>query len=306
MIDFPTQSRESALFITLDSCRFDTFEAASAPRLKSVGPLHRAQAPSHYTYGSHSAMFVGFTPGLADVQQPFLNPKFGKLFKLVGPGFSAKGNEGYELQGRNIVDGFNNLGFVTLGTAAMAWFDPSTPTGLHLSDSFDQFFFAGPHYLRRQLEWLSRQLTSVASSSQKHTFTFINVGETHVPYYFEGAPWEASDNPCLPFQSRDRRSECSLRQRMCCEYVDGMIGPLLDAFKDSTILICGDHGDCWGEDGLWEHGISHPATLTVPLIAQVRGRAVIRDSFGDPRPKSKDPSTWLSISSFVRKRIGIR
>ena len=53
----------SILFITLDSCRYDAFVEARAPNLKSLGPLHRAQAPSHFTYGSHAAFFMGLTPG---------------------------------------------------------------------------------------------------------------------------------------------------------------------------------------------------------------------------------------------------
>ncbi|MBR0904582.1 hypothetical protein [Bradyrhizobium liaoningense] len=218
-------------------------------------------------------MFVGFTPGLAQHKQPFLNPKFGKLFKLVGPGFGGKGTEAYELQGKNIIEGFSNRGFATIGSGAMGWFDPGTATGLHLSESFDRFFFAGPYYLKRQLAWISQELDR-AKRFHADSFVFLNVGETHVPYYHEGAPWSAEDNPCLPFQQVDRAAECRLRQRLCCEFVDGHIKPLLHAFSSSTILICGDHGDCWGEDGLWEHGISHPATLTVPLIARVKGKPI--------------------------------
>jgi arylsulfatase A-like enzyme len=48
--------------------------------------------------------------------------------------------------------------------------------------------------------------------------------------------------------------------------VDLCLKPLLSAFKDSTIVICADHGDCWGEDGLWEHGFHHQKVLEVPLI----------------------------------------
>ena len=40
---------------------------------------------------------------------------------------------------------------------------------------------------------------------------------------------------------------------------------------NSTIIICADHGDCWGEDGLWEHGISHKYTLEVPLVMRIKG-----------------------------------
>ena len=242
--------------------------------MKEVAPLHLAQAPSHYTYGSHAAMFVGFTPGLAHLRRPILNPKFGKLFKLVGAGFRGKGTEAYELEGRNIIEGFARKGFATLGAAAMGWFDPTTETGRHLSESFEEFYFAGPYNLDGQLDWLSDQMRLTAKRGRTDQFVFLNVGETHVPYYFVGAPWSASDNPCHPFQQEDRSADCRERQRLCCEFVDSCIGPLLNAFKDSTVLICGDHGDCWGEDGLWEHGISHPATLQVPLLARVRGEPV--------------------------------
>jgi len=43
-----------------------------------------------------------------------------------------------------------------------------------------------------------------------------------------------------------------------------------------TVIVCADHGDCWGEQGLWEHGISHRRTLEVPLLMRVKGMAIHR------------------------------
>jgi hypothetical protein len=269
------RSPDSVLLITLDSCRFDTFLAAVTPHMKAVGPLHRARAPSYYTYGSHSAMFVGFTPGLAHLAQPFLNPKFGKVFKLVGTGFPGKGSEAYTLGGRDIIQGFRELGFQTIGSGAVGWFDPDVPTGKHLTQHFDEFLYPGnPYSLRRQLGWLSDRL----NSTRRDVFAFLNVGETHVPYWFEGAPWSIEDNPCVPFQTEDRSADCRLRQRSAAEFVDRELQDLLQAFMSSTILICGDHGDSWGEDGLWEHGFSSEATLTVPLLLRVRGAPIAEDA----------------------------
>ena len=300
MVEIAAQSRDSVLFITLDSCRYDTFENAEIPNMKAVASYHAAQAPSHYTYGSHSAMFVGFTPGIAALQQAFLNPKFGKLFKLVGPGFGGKGTEAYELHGRDIVEGFANLGFTTIGTGAMSWFDPATPTGQHLSQNFSRFLYPGPYHLRRQVAWIGDELARARGAGSNDNFVFLNVGETHVPYWFEGAPWPADDNPCWPFQTQDRSADCRHRQRLCCEFADREVGPLLRAFLNSTILICGDHGDCWGEDGLWEHGISHPATLTVPLLARVRGvkveeESVVESGLGRKR-RTLFPTFWRARS----------
>ena len=76
----------SVLFITLDSCRFDTFERAQAPNLKGLGTVYKAKAPGNFTFAPHAAMFVGFTPGIPDRREPLINPKFGKIFKIVGGG----------------------------------------------------------------------------------------------------------------------------------------------------------------------------------------------------------------------------
>jgi hypothetical protein len=268
------RSRESVLFITLDSCRYDTLASADVPNISSVGTLHQAEAPSYFTYGSHSAMFAGFTPGIAHLRQPVLNPKFGKLFKLVGAGFPGKGTESYELEGRTIIEGFTRLGFKTIGTGAVGWFNPDVPTGRHLSEHFERYFYPGNSYsLDRQLDFIEDELKRTGTD----VFVFLNVGETHVPYYFDGAPWDRYDNPCVPFQTENREAECRKRQRLCCEFTDAMLQNLIAAFLESTILICGDHGDCWGEDGLWEHGVSHPCTLTVPLVVRVRGAPISAD-----------------------------
>lgn len=268
------RSRESVLFITLDSCRYDTLASARVPNILSVGPLHRAEAPSYFTYASHVAMFAGFTPGLAHLEQSILNPKFGKLFKLVGAGFPGKGTEAYEVEGRTIIEGFVRRGFTTIGTGAVGWFNPDVPTGRHLSEHFERYFFPGDSFsLDRQLNFIQDELKKASGD----VFLFLNVGETHVPYYFDGAEWDRHDNPCIPFQKVDREAECRRRQRLCCEFVDRKLQALIMAFSQSTILICSDHGDCWGEDGLWEHGISHRFTLTVPLLVRVRGEPVFAD-----------------------------
>jgi hypothetical protein len=56
--------------------------------------------------------------------------------------------------------------------------------------------------------------------------------------------------------------------------VDSHLAELLAIFSPATTILCGDHGDCWGEDGLWEHGVSHDMTLTVPLLLRVFGQPV--------------------------------
>ncbi len=270
------------LFITLDSCRYDTFthchRVGSLPFISSVGPLHRAISPSYFTYGSHAAFWMGFTPGVPGTSDKWLNPKAGKLFRMVFSGFPGKHESGFQLDGNNIIEGFRRSGYATIGSGAVDWFNNLTETGSVLTTPFDDFFFSGNTWsLEKQLSWLDSRLAKIPSDQSK--FVFLNIGETHVPYWHEGASWDRWPSPCVPFgDTTSSFKDCRYRQRSCLEWVDSKLAFLLNSFLESTILVCADHGDCWGEDGLWEHGISHPCTLTVPLLLRVRGVPVSTSS----------------------------
>ncbi len=260
---FTTQLAKSVLFITLDSCRYDTFVAAHAPNLKAIGSLHQAMAPGNFTYASHMSMFMGFTPGDAGSREIGVNPKFGKIFRMSQGGIAGKAKEHFLLNGRNIIDGFKRRGYRTIGTGAVAWFNPQTETAGNLIGDFDAFYYSEDTWsLARQLAWLSEQMAQINTP----VFAFLNLGETHVPYYYEGADWSPDYNPCVPFGENNDAEKARYRQQKALEYVDEQLAELLDAFSESTTLVCADHGDCWGEDGLWEHGISHEKVLEVPLL----------------------------------------
>lgn len=260
---------DSLLLVTLDSCRFDTFESADAPNLHAIGPLHRAMAPSYFTYGSHSAMFVGFTPGVAEARESIANPKYGKMVRLHGGGVNSRGNDRFQLEGRNIVDGFNRAGYLTAGTGAVRWFDDSKPTSRHLTDDFAHYWFARNTWsLERQVAWLA----SVAAGARGPVFAFINVGETHTPYWHRGAAWSREESPCVAFSAGNDAAKSRDRQRACLAFADRALAPVLRAFSGANILACGDHGDAWGEDGLWEHGFSHRTVLEVPLLFRTSPR----------------------------------
>lgn len=276
---FPHAAGSVAL-ITLDSCRYDTFVGANVPHLKAVGLLHRAWAPSHFTYGSHAAMFVGFTPGIADhAPIPYANPKFARLFKLRALGHPGRAQPYLELEGRNLIEGFRRRGLRTIGTGAVGWFDPALPASRALVADFEHFHYPGGTHacLRAQLAWVEQQL-AVADGP---VFLFMNVGETHVPYYHEGAPWDPTHNPCVPFAgTANDAALCHQRQTACLRFVDTTLAPLLAAFRDATVVLCGDHGDAWGEDGVWEHGVPHPKVFEVPLLLRLPG-------FGKPAAEAK-------------------
>ncbi len=262
---------DSVLLITLDSCRYDTFRRSRLLNLSQVAPLHCAKAPSYFTYGSHASMFMGFLPSIRD-SVPWLNSKYAKLFRLASAGWVNREEEIFQLEGSTIVSGFKNKGYATIGSGAVGWFDPATETGAVLTSQFEEFYYPGAVWrLKQQLSWINERIQSLGSNP---IFLFLNIGETHVPYWHEGASWDQNDNPCVPFQTKNRRKDCILRQKACLEYVDYHLPQLLKLFESATIIVTSDHGDCWGEDGLWEHGISHRRTLEVPIIMRVRGQPI--------------------------------
>ncbi len=263
-----SQHPDSLLLITLESCRFDTLSSCSVPVISAVGPIHKVMAPSYFTYASHAAMFVGFTPGDGMSQEAIVNPKCGKLVRLHGGGSPSRANDRFVLRGRSMMEGFNNAGYLTAGTGAVKWFDDSSDVGRLLVQDFQHYMYAGNAWsLRKQLQWLSETV----GGARRPVFAFINIGETHVPYYYEGAPWSNADVTCRAFASSNNAVESARRQAACLTWVDQAIAPLVGAFSKANIMICGDHGDAWGEGGVWEHGFHHPKVMEVPMIFRVSG-----------------------------------
>jgi hypothetical protein len=284
----------SILFATLDSCRYDTFVASDAPNLKKVGTLHRAEAPGSFTFSSHSAMFVGYTPGIADVEEPFTNPAFARIFRLDAGARAAM--SWAQLSGRNIIDGFRRLGYLTIGTGAVGWFDPNLMTSRPLIRPFDKYFYPGDHFsLRRQVDFVMRETSDV----DQPLFVFINVGETHQPYWHEGAAWEIDKGPCRAYEEGNDADECRWKQRACLEFVDTHLAPVLERFEQTNALVCADHGDAWGEDGLWGHGFNHPKVFEVPLIYRLVSPPTLTKPHTGPHPQRADRLFDLTTDAAV-------
>jgi hypothetical protein len=262
---------ESFLFITLDSCRYDTFANANCPNLKSVGDLIEAEAPATFTLPSHVAMFVGLTPRVAKSDEPFINPGLGRIFRLLNRVAKGNPNDYLQMEGRSIIAGFNGLGYRTIGAAAMRWFDPTVPTGVTLTEDFQEFRYTGTD-VEAQMKFV---LSAMSQHLDEKLFVFINTGETHTPYRHRGAPWP-NTNPCVRNKPGhpNNTEDCTYRQTKCLEFCDEHLAPLLDIFKKAgaSMLVCGDHGDCHGEDGLWGHTIYHDKVMKVPMLFHLRPR----------------------------------
>jgi len=146
------------------------------------------------------------------------------------------------LSGHNIIDGLKKIGYRAIGTGAVNWFNPQRPTGRVLSADFDAFAFTGGGPgLKRQIAWIDTMLAQVSAGTP--AFVFMNLAETHVPYYYDGAPWDASYNPAQAFGTNNDAAEARRRQVACVEWCDKALEPLLARFANDTVIICADHGD---------------------------------------------------------------
>lgn len=269
---------DSFLFVTLDSCRVDTFQSASAPAIKSIGQFVEAESSATFTFASHCAMWVGMTPGVATSREKYMNPKAGRIFRLINSVAGGVHDDYIQLSGRTVIDGFRNLGYHTIGTGAMRWFDPQVTTGIYLTQDFNDFQYTGTD-IEAQVAYV---LSKMAENPGKKFMVFMNVGETHVPYYHKNAPWPKA-NPCVPFGKNNDREACQVRQRACLEFVDAHLGKVIDVFQraEASILCCADHGDCHGEDGLWAHGFYHEKVMKVPLVMRLRPRTDLAKDRGN-------------------------
>jgi hypothetical protein len=252
------------VLLTYDSCRYDVLLDADTPVLDSFADVLSAQTPANFTYAAHVAFFAGMLPNTDD-DVPFYNRFRRQLLALSGVGeLQVIKDAAVSVASHwNVVAGLKTAGVVTVGAGAMNWFRQKT-----LQVGFDHFRFTGTD-ARAQVDFIIEHVPA-----DEPFFAFINFGETHAPFDFEG-----KERPCPvdvrarvmhwpPVESGPvgRRNEAYAHQRLAAEFLDRHLGRLLSALPaDTTVILCADHGECFGEDGYWGHGVNHPCVLKVPL-----------------------------------------
>lgn len=278
----------NVLMITLDCCRADTFAAAELPFMKSLGYAASAQTHGTYTLPAHMSFFCGYLPGDRSSRLPYYNPDVRQLWRLQSGRARDPATVGLMLNGANVLEGYRSLGFYILGTGGVRWFRNKTLTGL-----FDDFMFYGPDdyasvFAPRKPEdfALNHQeaiLEKIEKSGRNNTFLFVDCLETHVPYDTgdETLPAEVSSilergAPIWGCKSRagsgaevsvEELQSLHRRQIKALETVDAKVKKLVERLpKPLLVVITGDHGECFGEDGLWGHGYPAPKVMEVPLV----------------------------------------
>lgn len=252
------------LLLTYDSCRYDVLVDADTPILDSYSSIHRAEAPANFTFASHQAFFVGILPNVKE-NIPYYNRFRKQLLGLLGVGEGQVNRCAYTKtkSNWNLVQGLRDEGYQTIGAGAMNWFRQES-----LTSGFENFLLTGTD-AGKQIDYLLENI-----DVNRPYFGFINFGETHAPYTFDGR-----DDPC-PVDVRARKmnwppvesgkvgrdNEAYRYQMEAAEYLDQQLPRLFNQLAgETTVILTADHGDCFGEDGYWGHGINHAMVFEVPL-----------------------------------------
>lgn len=256
------------LFVCLDSLRYDVAyeeqENGGTPILNRYGKWRKCQAPGNFTYPSHQAMFAGFLPIDEDVLEM---KKREKLFFSEDIGMGRKAPEGaYTFQGANWIEGLQKEGYETFCIGGVSFFDKRTDIG-KVMPSFFQHSYWNPSFgckvkesPRNQVDFAVRKIGQI-SSGQK-MMMYLNICAMHYPNFFYLTEDE-SGGERISLEKRDSKEAHAAALR----YVDKELERLFAAFQkkgDTFVICCSDHGTCYGEDGVWYHGMNHPIVNTVP------------------------------------------
>jgi hypothetical protein len=257
----------NALIFVLDSCRYDTFCHGCAKELLAYCVPRKAYAPATWTLPSHMSMAMGFFPETIEAI-PYYNRFARQLFRFRADTYlSAKARQArFIVDGSSIFEGVAENGYATRASVAVSWLRRPC-----FARMFGQF-----EYLE-QIEEQIQGLRQWTAETPKHV-ALVNCGETHFPYDSPASNIElpagigdavAWLKPGLHVLGRwmPQLSRLKDRQTEAAHYVTGQIARFLATVgHGTTVMITSDHGECFGEDGLFGHGFYHPAVMEVPLM----------------------------------------
>lgn len=279
----------NVIFITLDSLSLSTAKLAKELFLNKISSLVEAESHATYTYPAHHSFFLGILPRLTDPTELYL----GKYRQIWRSSLSRKSNNTVAIafDDSSILNYYKKLGHQVIGFGGVLFFDTSSNSNT-LPDLFDEFRFFGPtekfekRPYPRNPEWFPlNQIEHITGSiAREPYFLFINSNATHVPYdnpesivnevdiqlmerlFVEHSNKVIHPQDGLPF-SEEETSRLINNQLASLIWADRQIHRLIDSIprKRPTILIvCGDHGEEFGEGGRYGHAHAHPAVTSVP------------------------------------------
>ncbi len=245
------------LFICLDTLRYDVAkeeeEKGNTPVLSKYGPWIKCHAPGNFTYPSHMAMFAGFLPTLAE---PMPLMKRERLFLPKTMGMRELVNkEAFTFDAPTFIEGLAMVGYETICIGGVGFFNKRDALTSVMPGYFKQSYWT-PKFrcglkssTKNQVDFAIKKLEEIPSET--HTMMYINVSAIHYPNGFY----------------IDQKDDTMESHAAALRYVDGELNRLFETSKKRNptfVIVCSDHGTCYGEDNYRFHGVSHEAVNTVP------------------------------------------
>lgn len=275
------------VLVTVDSCRFDTAVRASTPVLDAVADLRRAETYGSFTLPAHSAIFGGFLPNVRDEpRSDFYSKECRQLWRMDRARSPARPRHLLLLPGDNIVAGLRHYGYRAIGAGGVRWFASG-----YFPSLFDEFHYWGPDkdavdkFAPRKAEDFALFHTSLLAEravAAGRFLLFINAAETHAPYGTGHGSMGSADLDLILRRWADSWNggshlpdtrQCAADMKLlhqaqveALETVDRQLGKLLDMLpKPLLLIVCGDHGEAFGEEAMWGHDFPAKEVMEVPL-----------------------------------------
>jgi hypothetical protein len=246
------------LFITLDTLRLDVacneYETGALPTIEHYANQRweARHSPGTFTYAAHHAFFAGFLP------TPVNKHAEDRLFSTEFFGSLTTGEDTWCCKEATWIQGLSKHDYRTVCVGGVGFFNKQTQLGCVLPNLFEISVWSeamgvtNPASTERQVEWIIDDWSGNQSSL---SMTFLNISALHQPNYFY-----------LPGCEKD----CIESHAAALRYVDENLKPLFSVCeqrnKPTFVILCSDHGTCYGEDGRFGHRLSHANVWEVPYL----------------------------------------
>lgn len=261
------------VFIVMDSCRYDSYQRAHTPNMDRIGAGEQRYAYATWTAPSHYTFLMGMIPHTSP-RGVFASEVYKNDFGLWVDRLGIEGlSFGTFVPELSLAKVLQDNGYRTEARVSLPVLNPYTAINRY----FDEYKLMTDH------NDFAGMVEEIEFDEDEPVFHFLNLGETHYPYMLDGSDMPHVSGVHGVFKRMDDdmgadhvdeffdQAQMEMlhgQQIKTVEYVDGVLGDLIDKAPDDThFIIVGDHGECFGEGGYFGHGpIMHEKVLEVPFI----------------------------------------
>lgn len=268
------------IYIIMDSCRYDSYARANTPNMDRIAGGEQRFSYASWTAPSHHSIFMGQIAHKSP-QRVLASEVYKKEFakwvdRLDVPDLSFKSF----VPELSLAKVLQKAGYRTTGRVSMPVLNPFTGFGRHFDD----------YKLMTNHNDFQGMVDGIEFSADQPNYFFMNLGETHYPYMLKDKDLprisgvhgvvkgmdaaiarsgdSVADEKEDEFFSAEEMVALHEQQVRCVEYVDSVLGALIDKTPANThFIVTSDHGECFGEGDYFGHGpVMHEKVFQIPFL----------------------------------------